>query len=312
MENTPKQLALQLGALISLYVSIGALISLLFAVINVTFPDATDSSWQVNSYQSSIRWGIAMIVVFFPTYLILTRFINKFRRHNATHNYLSITKWLIYLSLLAAGLLILGNLVAVILTFLEGELTNRFLLKAGTLLLIVGGAFYYYVQDARDYWNNKEKASLAYGAVVSALVLIFIVIGFTKLDNPQEMRDRTIDQRQISNLQEIQSRVSEYIYTEEAVPNTLEEAYGPYGRVLKAPEGRSEYVYEVTENGFRLCAEFAQNSYNDEDYYFYDYPTYGDSFQVVGANNWNYQAGNFCFERTVVERNQGGVEMIVR
>jgi hypothetical protein len=41
---------------------------------------------------------------------------------------------LVYLSLLVGGGVLLGDLVAVILAFLNGEITTRFILKAGVLL----------------------------------------------------------------------------------------------------------------------------------------------------------------------------------
>jgi len=312
MEQTPKQLALQLGALISLYLSLSFLATLIFSIINLAFPDAQNSVWQISSYSSSARWGIAMVVVFFPTYLILTRLINNFRRKNATNHYLSITKWLIYLSLLVAGLVILGDLVAVIMAFLNGELTIKFFLKALTLFALMGAAFTYYTLDARDFWLTREKLSLTAGVVTGVVALIFIIIGFVMIDNPKEVRERNIDNRQLSDLQSMQGRVAEFIYEEGRVPETLDEAYGTYGRTPEAPEGRRAYIYESGENIFKLCANFTYDrdgNYND---YYSGSSYYGERFQIVGSDNWNYQAGEFCFERTVIERPQNGVEMIVR
>jgi hypothetical protein len=48
---------------------------------------------------------------------------------------------LVYLSLLVGGGVLLGDLVAIILAFLNGEITTRFILKAGVLLVVVGAAF---------------------------------------------------------------------------------------------------------------------------------------------------------------------------
>jgi uncharacterized protein YacL len=153
MENTtPKHFVLQLGSLISLYISLGFLLGLLFGIINLKFPDATEGYWALESASSAVRLGIAMVIVFFPTYLILTRLVNKLRRQEKNGSYLNLTKWLVYLSLLVGGGVLLGDLVAVIMTFLEGEITQRFIFKALAVLVVVGLAFHYYILDARGFW----------------------------------------------------------------------------------------------------------------------------------------------------------------
>ncbi len=110
MENhTAKHFVLQLGSLVSLYVSLGFLLALLFSIINIVYPDAIDDYWTIESNHDTVRVGIAMLVVFFPTYLVLTRTVNKIRRSaGGTDTYLSLTKWLVYLSLLLEVVYCLG------------------------------------------------------------------------------------------------------------------------------------------------------------------------------------------------------------
>ena len=105
MENhTAKHFVLQLGSLITLYLSIAFLLVLLFNIINLAYPDAADAYWQIESYSDAVRIGIAMLIVFFPAYLILTRQVNQIRRRESSDgSYLGFTKWLVYLSLLVAG-----------------------------------------------------------------------------------------------------------------------------------------------------------------------------------------------------------------
>ncbi len=58
MENqTPKHFVLQLGSLISLYLTLGFLLSLLFGVINLKFPDATEGYWAIESGTQAVRLG---------------------------------------------------------------------------------------------------------------------------------------------------------------------------------------------------------------------------------------------------------------
>jgi hypothetical protein len=45
--NTPKHFALQLGSLISLYLSLTFLLVLLFGLINLKFPDAAEGYYMI-------------------------------------------------------------------------------------------------------------------------------------------------------------------------------------------------------------------------------------------------------------------------
>jgi hypothetical protein len=62
-----------------------------------------------------------------------------------------IRKWLIYFTLFAAALIIIGDLVTLLNRFLEGELTVRFLLKVLAVFFVAGSVFYYYLWDLRKH-----------------------------------------------------------------------------------------------------------------------------------------------------------------
>jgi hypothetical protein len=125
-KHTPRNVVLQVGSLIALYLSVSFLLTLVFGLININYPSAADSYWEIESATEGIRLGIAMIIVFFPTYLVLTRLMNRYRRVENGALYKNITKWLIYLSLLIGGLVLLGTLVTTIHAFLNGDLTLSF------------------------------------------------------------------------------------------------------------------------------------------------------------------------------------------
>ncbi len=300
MENhTAKHFVLQLGSLISLYLSLSFLIVLLFGIINVLFPDATENYWAIESATSSIRLGIAMIVVFFPTYIVFTRLVNTARRHEGTSAYLVLTKWLIYLSLLVGGGVLLGDLVAVIMAFLDGELTQRFILKATSVLIIVGAAFFYYLQDARGVWLKEEKGSIYFGVGAAFVVLMSVVYGFMHIETPTTVREMKLDQTQLTDLQQIQYRVIESItfsISSSTIPSTLKEVYGDF-LVPTAPEDRPAYNYEVTAEGFNLCATFSADSPDSVNLMFVD--PYMETRAIKNGDNWSYKEGRYCFERVL-------------
>ncbi len=224
MENTAKNFALQLGSLISLYISISALIVLLFGIITTLYPDIAQGYYEQDSASSSIRFSIAFLVVFFPTYIILTRLVNTIRR-NEHGTYLTLTKWLIYISLLIGGGILLGDLVYVLNSFLNGEITIRFILKALSFFIVVGAGFTYYVFDARGYWQTHEKTSIQYAVIVALVVIATVVVGFTHIKAPAEVREMKIDATQISDLQNIQYKIEETYRIDSKLPLSLETIY---------------------------------------------------------------------------------------
>ncbi len=297
MENTAKNFALQLGSLISLYISIGALINLLLSIINILYPDTAQMPYEYTSATSSIRYAIAMLVVFFPTYLILTRLINNIRR-NEHGIYLTLTKWLIYLSLLIGGAALLGDLVAVLLGFLNGELTLRFILKAISVFLVVGAGFMYYLLDAHNYWQEHERDSILYGAVVSALIVIAVVFGYTKIETPTQVRDMNIDRTQINDLMMIQSQIQSYSQIHGKLPQSITEAFNGL-EVPISSIGRTPYAYIVVNDmQFQLCAEFAYKTTKGE-YPMYSEPYMLESMSIKNPDDWNHTEGEWCFERKV-------------
>lgn len=294
MENTAKNFALQLGSLITLYVSIVAITMLLFGVITLQYPDPANGYYEYDSAANSIRFGIAMLIVFFPAYILLTRIVNTIRRHEKG-TFLTLTKWLIYLSLVVGGATLLGDLVAVIFNYLNGELTVRFILKAITMFIVVGSAFVYYLFEARGYWQTHEMRSIQYAGAATVLVLIALVLGFTRTEAPSEVREMKLDAAQINDLRLIQSQIMVYFETKGVLPNTISDAYGEL-EVPVASEGRDSYVYEkLSESQYNLCAEFAYPSTKSEQM-MYSEPVYRNELL---SDNWNHAKGTWCFERVV-------------
>jgi uncharacterized membrane protein YdcZ (DUF606 family) len=292
--NTPQQFALQLGSLIALYLSLSFLLTLLFGLITLLFPDASEQYYVIESASSAVRLGIAMVIVFFPTYLILTRIVNRIRRKEHTDQYLTLTKWLIYLSLLAGVLTMLVDLVIVLNYFLEGDITARFIYKAVSVLIVIGSAVSYYILDARGYWVRNEQKSKLYAGGAIIVVLCAVVFGFTHIATPTEVRAQKLDAKEINDLQLIQSKVQEYYsLSSSTLPTTLEEAYGVFP-VPTAPEDRPAYTYERTDRGFKLCATFAKDLPTDQS--FSALPL-DKARPIINENDWQYKAGNFCFER---------------
>jgi len=294
MEINQRTVVLQLGALITLYLSVTFTITIVFGVITTAIPSPADSSWEVEQAASSIRWGIAMVVVFFPTYLYLTRLIQRYRRESTNALYQPIIKWLVYLSLLLGGLLLLGTLVSVLYTFLNGDITLRFLLKAGIMCIVLALACFYYLKDAQGYWVKHETQSLLAGGVAILIALIAIVAGFLSIDSPQTVREMRIDTEQVNDLRTIQFGIEEYLRATATTtaPASLAMISEFLPQIPSAPVNRPAYEYEQTDTGFTLCATFKTQSTSNES-------IVSTGGAIIGAENWLYSPGRTCFNRRI-------------
>ncbi|OGY59008.1 MAG: hypothetical protein A3E61_02045 [Candidatus Colwellbacteria bacterium RIFCSPHIGHO2_12_FULL_43_12] len=151
--TSPKDFFINLLSMASLYMSAGSFIALIFQYINIFFPDALESryGYAIESAYSTIRFAVSTLVVAFPIYVGTLWFMNKEYVGAPEKRNLRIRKWLIYFTLFAAVLIIMGDLVYLINTLLSGELTMRFVLKVVTILAVIGSIFAYYLQNLRKY-----------------------------------------------------------------------------------------------------------------------------------------------------------------
>jgi len=225
--------------------------------------------------------------------------VNQNRRQSKDNAYLGLTKWLIYLSLLVGGLVLLGDMVAIIIGFLEGELTMRYILKAVAVFAVTGAAFFYYIKDAQGYWLKREKQSLIYAAVATVVITTTLIAAILHIPNPAVVREMNIDQKIVNDLSEMQWKIEDYHQQNDALPADLATAFREFN-VPNAPEGRANYTYtfeSASSTNYKLCGNFAY----DSNYFGNSYNGSGYMYQGVNPrnHNWDFKAGEWCFEREV-------------
>ncbi|MDP2669232.1 MAG: DUF5671 domain-containing protein [bacterium] len=304
MENTqikagPKDVFLHLLAIIMLYVSVGSLIALLFQYINIWLPDkAIDQYYSLQSAHSSMRWSIALLVVVFPVFVWASWYLNKEYFADPAKRELKIRKWLLYFTLFAAAMLIIGDLVALIFSYLQGELTARFLYKVLAVLLVAAVVFKYYLMDLK----NKAPHKIFLYAV-SAWVAAAIIGGFLIAGSPKEARLRQFDDIRVQNLQEIQSQIVFYWQQKGVLPANIAALKNNDIGGFVAPKDpelfNTDYEYIVKGDLiFSLCANFTLPSLPNQTSRYTPVPAKPYGIDGV-AQNWEHQAGNICFDRTI-------------
>jgi type II secretory pathway pseudopilin PulG len=289
---TPKDFFLYLGTLITLYFSVGSLINLSFTVINRYLPDALEYYTQ-GIYSSDIRISLAILIIIFPTYLILSWIISRDTEAHPEKKLIGFRRWLTYVHLFITGVMILGTLVTVVNYFLGGEITIRFLLKVLAMLIITGGVFGYYVTELRSDTGYFARYKL-FAILSGIIVLIVIVSGFFVIGLPQNQRNISLDEQRVYNLQNIQGQITEYFRQKQTVPATLTLLNDPLQNYTLPtdPETNAQYSYtKISSTEFTLCADFKTNTLSVNQ----TVPVK----PAYGTENWLHAAEKTCFTRTI-------------
>jgi hypothetical protein len=297
--NIPRDLFLHLLAIVTLYWSAISFVTLLWQYINYYFPDALNRYVYMSGFNGTIRFAVSSLIIVFPIFILVSWFLNKIYRKEAVVRESRIRKWLIYLTLFIASLVIIGDLIAVINMLLGGEITARFILKALSILLVAGLVFGYYLDDVRRETPTKMAKYFAWAT--SVLVLVVIIGAFFIVGSPMTARLMEFDQQKVSDLQGIQSQVVNYWQKKEALPaqlSDLNDLISGYSVPVDPQTNTSyEYIIKDSENlSFELCATFNREG-NDQ---YRAMPAAKVLSQGnMSVNDWEHSAGRFCYEITI-------------
>lgn len=294
---SPKDFFLWAGAMVSLYGSVIALITLLFEYIDHSFPDVLNS--YADPFSGSIRFAMATLIVLVPVAIILMRIIRSEIAREPTKNELWVRRWALVLTVFLAGAAVVGDLITLINYFLGGEITTRFILKVAALLLVSGGVFLHFLADLRGYWTANPVRAKTVGVGAGIVVFVAIVSGFFIVGSPNEMRTLRLDNQRVQDLQNIQWQIVNFWQQKEKLPASLKEAEDPIsGYTMPVdPETHAAYGYQITGPlSFKLCATFGAEGSGD----LYGNPSLSAASEpAAGADSWQHQAGEQCFERTI-------------
>lgn len=294
--NTPKDVFSHLLAIITLYIGVVSIIALLFQYVNALFPDRLDT-YYYDPTLDIIRRSAASLIVVWPVHVLMSWIIGRDMRAHPEKRGMAMRKWLMYLTLFAAAMTIIIDLITLLYNFLGGELTLRFALKVLVVLLIAGAVFGYYLWDirresAKDSIRPKQLAWL-----VSILLIVIISASFIVIGSPSELRARKFDEQRVKDLQLLQNEIINYWTQKEDLPATLDNLKDSISGFTPPydPETGEPYEYEPTGPlSFNLCAVFktkAQGQSGEQKIA----PRFYDPYQ----QNWSHDAGRVCFSRSI-------------
>lgn len=323
-------LFIYLGIGISLVVSVTNLLQVVFAAINRKFIDTLNySNNYVDASSSDVRFAIASLIVMFPIYVGLSWYVSRDIQKFHFKQDIAIRKILIYCTLFITILTLIGTLVSLIYTYLGGELTIRFGLKALAVFTVALAVFAYYFYSLKRDYAKKTILPAIITVATSILVIAAVVWSITIIGTPKDMRAKKVDSTRLSDISRIQQEVFNRFQSTDKLPLTLAEldnAFQGYA-VPTDPLTKESYGYKVIQQPvikmnfttnrkevttpaiFELCATFdtvreydargqvigkgeglgIDSQYSASNYY-YD----GDQSPF-----WNHGTGETCFKRII-------------
>lgn len=254
---------LSLAALIFTAVSVQMIV---FGIIDRTVADAIAFN-SYDSVDSQLRFAISALFIAAPIYYFLSRLIIKGLRKKELEMESPLRRWLTYLIILVAAVIILGVFVSVINNFLSGEMTSRFILKATSMLVMAAAVFSYYFYDMkRKTVDSKDKVITLFGWISAALVLAVFVSAWFFVESPATARAKRLDSILMNNIYQLENSVNTYYSQYGRLPASLDEIKGSSdvyydSRVETDPETGERIVYRVDgEEKFSFCATFRASS----------------------------------------------------
>lgn len=310
---TPKFFFLSLGVLAGLIATASAFLSLIFGTLDKVFPDVLTATYQYgySSYSfDSMRSALAVLIIVFPVFLILALFWNRESKKELSHWDAVLRRWVTYLILFLASVLVVVDLVTLVRYFVSGEITVRFLLKVGATLTTGALVGWYYLLHLRAEGPTKLQHIFVI-IKACAFTLFAIVWAFIVMGGPGTQRDLRLDQRRVDDLQSLQSQIIGVWQQKEKLPESLDELKNPIANYMvpQDPEFQKGKIYEykkLSAMKFELCATFTlpiPKGYVETSGYgtfpARDVATSEMPYPAGGNDSWDHQIGRTCFERTI-------------
>ncbi len=286
---------LSLVALVFMSLATGMIV---FQIINKYIVDVLNQ-YRGRFSSDQLKFAISALIISAPIFYFTARQISKNLFSGALNKDSQIRKWLTYFILLISSVVMTGWFIAVVNSFLDGELTLKFILKALTAVGIAAIIFSFYLYDIKrkKVAGAKDNVIRAYFYGSLAVVIVVFASSLFVIESPKETRDRKMDNEVLIKLQNLDSSVRGYYVENEKLPVDFGELMTEFiylsDKDFKDSVTGERFEYMIKEEKtFELCANFRMPDKDESDAY-YKIDIYG--------NEWRYDAGHQCFERKIRE-----------
>lgn len=252
--GSPREAFLHLLMFFALGSWVTALGSLLFDFINLQFPLPGEEPW---SAAGSLRMGVASLVVAFPVFVLTSRRVRSDLALNPARTLNPVRRWLSYFALFIASLILIGDGVALVLQFLGGDLTVRFLLKSAAVGALAAGVVWWLLRGLKE---GSRTAPPGAWFALCALVVAMAGLAVWVAGGPLQARARALDEQRLQDLRQIYGSVNSFYSSHGRLPSTLADCDRSPATFIERkndPVSGQPYDYEVISGGaFSLSASF--------------------------------------------------------
>jgi heme/copper-type cytochrome/quinol oxidase subunit 4 len=265
---------------------------ILFQVINSLFVE-TVYTYDTAFDDEVLRFGITAVVISAPIFFLCTKAINRELANGKLDLHSLVRKWLTYLILFLSSVTIIVDLMVAFYSFLSGELTTKFILKAIVIVAIAALVFFYYLYDInREKFLADDKKIKMYRNIFAVSILVSLAIGFYYNTSPGAVRAQREDNERVNRLSSIHYEIQDYLREEAAMPKDLEVIQAQlYSGDITDPVTDEPFIYSVTGTAsYSICANFEFSNRERE-----------DNNRYWRNPDWLHDAGKYCFDKTLDE-----------
>ncbi|NCD00812.1 hypothetical protein EOL94_01870 [bacterium] len=282
--------ALSLVALILTALSVG-IIS--FQIINKSIID-TVNQYNGRYTAEALRFALSALLVSTPIFYFTTKDIHKNLFLGNLKGNSDIRKWFTYAILFVSSFVIAICLISTFNGFLNGELTNKFLLKILVAFIISVITFSFYLYDVRREKTEGEKDRIIklYFWISLVLVIVSFTAGIFFIESPKEVRRQKIDSTLLNNISFISAEIHNYYHNTNSLPGDLKELidYNNLSGInFYDPETKQIIDYKIiNDKEYELCANFrteniGYDQFQNREFY----------------NEMKHEAGPYCFKKEI-------------
>lgn len=282
-----------LMSFVTLYITLFSMGGSLFLLIDKWLPDVGDYA---GAFDQAIRNFLSALIVAMPVFLLTDYLFVKSAKADTNIRKAGTWKWLTYITLFIAGIVILGNLIALVYSLLNGEITLRFMIKVFTIFVLAGGAFAYYFWDTRDsgHENDASNIPMIWHYSLLGLGLLVIIVGLINAGSPMRAKRERNDAMRLQNLQIMKNNVDSYTARHNnTLPMWLVDGSADFDYITFAKDpvtGQSFEYSAKTTSTYELCATFeAETNPN------LTQPAYSPDYDAF----WKHGVGRTCYTLTI-------------
>ncbi|MEQ5869784.1 hypothetical protein J4E08_07715 [Sagittula sp. NFXS13] len=226
----------------------GNVLSLLYGQINLWLPEIGEGV--TSGGLSGLRWSMAALIVFTPAFFFLDQSDRRDIHQNDARRHSAVRRWLSALALLIAVCILLGDALFLIFTWLNGQMTLRFLVKslvvAGLSLVVLA-----YFDEGRDL--PVKALRLPAAPILIALALLSLGLSLWTVGGPKQGQMEARDTLRLRDL----NRLETDLLRCDAMRAPLPATFDPLD-CASAPDDLTAFAAQITydrqtDTTYRIC-----------------------------------------------------------